>query len=69
MDTLLNKLGTLVNSPIEGFDRIIFRGIIRSTKRIVESAERLSQECPCHILGKNALGVSCFLFLVSCDIM
>ena len=72
MDTLLNKLGTLVNSTIEGFDRIIFRGIIRSiqyssgmmsllisqrvlnkdykdwaqaqTKRIVESAERLSQE-------------------------
>lgn len=29
MDTLLNKIGTKVNSIITGFDRIVFKGIIR----------------------------------------
>ena len=29
MDTLLNNFNTLVNGVITGFDRILFKGIIR----------------------------------------
>ena len=29
MDTLSSKFGAIVNSVITGFDRIIFKGIIR----------------------------------------
>ena len=29
MDILLNRLGSLVNGVITGFDRIVFKGIIK----------------------------------------
>ena len=29
MDTLLNKFNTVVNGVISGFDRIVFKGMIR----------------------------------------
>ena len=50
MDTLLNKVGTLVNSTITGFDRIVFKGIICP---IVYSAGMTSFLVSQQVLNKN----------------